>query len=75
MAIIQKRVKTVLERMIKLVEEDRDYADFFSQDIDILLDELLGNDAFGTEGQNDPRGDGRDGDFSMWYVQGIDYEK
>jgi hypothetical protein len=27
---------------------------------DLFLDDLLSEDAFGTEGQNDPRGDHRD---------------
>ena len=30
------------------------------------------NDGFGTEGQSDPRGDRRDGEWSMWQVQGVD---
>lgn len=29
-------------------------------------------DAFGTEGQCDPRGDFRDGEWSMKRVQGVD---
>ena len=33
---------------------------------------MLSSDAFGTEGQNDPRGDQREGDFSMYYVEGLD---
>lgn len=30
------------------------------QALDDMLNDLLGDDAFGTEGQNDPRGDHRD---------------
>lgn len=32
----------------------------FCDDFNDFLDELSGQDAFGTEGQNDPRGDQRD---------------
>ena len=33
-----------------------------------VLDELHGNDFFGTEGQLDPRGDARDGELPEVYV-------
>lgn len=32
----------------------------FRKSLDAWLDEQLSNDAFGTDGQNDPRGDHRD---------------
>jgi len=37
-----------------------------------MLNTLQSEDAFGTEGQNDPRGDFRESNWSMEYVQGID---
>ncbi len=72
MKIEQKRVVKVLERMIDLVKDDEDYAQMFAEELDITLDYFLGCDSFGTEGQQDPRGDARDGAFSMLHVQGVD---
>lgn len=66
----QSRVKKVLERMITLTENDEDYSLMFAMDLESFLENFLMDDAFGTEGQNDPRGDGRDGTFSMERVQG-----
>jgi len=75
MNLDQKRVVLVLERMIDLVKEDENYAEFFKWPIDDLLDEIACDDGFGTERQCDPRGDARNnGDcpFSINYVEGID---
>ena len=68
----QQRVTKVLGNMIKLVREEEEYAEMFSAGLEPLLDAYLSDDAFGTEGQNDPRGDMRDGEFSMNDVQGVD---
>lgn len=68
----QERVEKVLTRMIKMSNGDEDYAQWFSEDLEKILENMLNEDAFGTEGQADPRGDGRDGNWSMNHVQGID---
>lgn len=68
----QRRVLTVLSRMREQVQKDPDAAEMFSEGLDSLLQELADNDCFGTEGQLDPRGDGRDGEWSLWCVQGVD---
>lgn len=68
----QKRITKVLEKMIILCEEDEFNADVFSNNLDIVLEDLLGDDFFGTEGQCDPRGDGRNGIWNMFKVEGID---
>ena len=47
---------TVTANLAKLLKKDPDMLYAF----DVWLDDLLGEDAFGTEGQNDPRGDHRD---------------
>lgn len=67
-----KRVITVLDRTIDLINQDEEYADMMSDYLDDMLEDLLNYDAFGSEGQNDPRGDGRDGEWTLWRVQGID---
>lgn len=68
----QERVIKVLENMKTMTEQDEHYATMFSESLDTMLDDFMGEDAFGTEGQCDPRGDFRDGDWSMDRVEGID---
>ena len=68
----QERVAKVLDNMKAMAMEDDDNAAMFAEGLDFYLNKLNGEDAFGTEGQSDPRGDFRDGDWSMEYVQGID---
>ena len=68
----QKSVITVLERMIFQVRRGADDAQVYAEVLEQILDELHGNDFFGTEGQCDPRGDFRDGDWSMTNVQGVE---
>jgi len=68
----QKRVLKVLSRIQKMVEESEDEAIFISEALNNMLEDLSMNDAFGTEGQMDPRGDMRDETYSMDFVQGID---
>lgn len=71
----QKNCITVLNRLAKMCEEDSDFADALSSDIDAMLDEIHGNDGFGTEGQSDPRGDFRNGQWSMHRVEPIQGKK
>jgi len=72
MDIQQKRIKLVLERMITLVEGEDYYAESFSPHLDDMLQDIHDGDGFGTEGQCDPRGDFRDGNWCCELVQGID---
>ena len=68
----QKRVVRVLARLMKMAKADDGDAGGISEMLEAGLTDLQCNDFFGTEGQNDPRGDFRDADWSMSYVQGID---
>lgn len=68
----QKRIVLVLDRLIQLVKDDDDFAKAVSADIEVFLNDIHGNDGFGTEGQSDPRGDFRSGHWSMTKVEGID---
>jgi hypothetical protein len=43
-----------------------------SRQLEEGLEDLAQQDAFGTERQCDPRGDGRNGHWSMNFVEGID---
>ena len=56
---LQKNVVLVLERMIKLVKEDKMYAKIFEEVLEPVLEDIAMDDGFGTERQRDPRGDGR----------------
>jgi hypothetical protein len=68
----QKRLAKVLDNMRRMAEEDGDYATTFSEALDPVLDSLQSDDAFGSEGQSDPRGDMRNGEWSMDNVEGVD---
>jgi hypothetical protein len=46
-----------------------DKLDALAVSFEYVLDELTGNDMFGTEGQCDPRGDMRNGIFSVWEIE------
>lgn len=66
-----QRVQLVLDRL-RLIADDEDEAEVMASDLDSMLDDLHFHDFFGTEGQNDPRGDFRDDEWSMSYIQGVD---
>jgi hypothetical protein len=68
----QKRVIAVLSRMLVQVQHDSDAACVYADILEDQLSSLQADDFFGTEGQTDPRGDMRDGAWSMSRVQGID---
>lgn len=55
----------VISRMRKAMEESDDDYEMFNDAMDDMLDRLHCEDAFGTEGQCDPRGDFRNGVFTM----------
>ncbi len=57
MMLTTKNAKAVFNRILSMAKEDQKMVlDRFNT----VLDELCEEDAFGTEGQNDPRGDHRD---------------
>jgi len=68
----QERVVKVLERMVEMCKLEADYAEEFSDALEPMLTEFHYDDGFGTEGALDPRGDFRDGEWSMNHVQGVD---
>ena len=68
----QERVLKVLERIKEQVESDEFYAEMYSEELQMVLHNLLIEDAFGTEGQSYPCGDRRNGKWKMTRVEGID---
>ena len=71
---VQKRVVTVLNRLIEDVKANEDDAQIIADTFDDYLDSLAQDDFFGTEQQCDPRGDFRSGPWFMSQVQGVDSE-
>jgi hypothetical protein len=65
----QNNCVTVLSRLAKMCEEDADFAATLVDDLQTILDEIHSQDGFGTEGQSDPRGDFRNGHWSMSKVE------
>lgn len=66
---LQQNCVTVLNRLAQMCEEDEDFAETLSGDLNTMLDEIHSQDGFGTEGQSDPRGDFRNGRWSMKKVE------
>lgn len=66
---LQTNCVTVLNRLAKMCEEDADFAEALANDLDTMLDEIQSQDGFGTEAQSDPRGDFRNG---RWTVKKIE---
>jgi hypothetical protein len=65
MSKVQKNVVTVLKRMTSIAEQSVDDAEMFAESLEQMLDDIHSNDGFGTEGQCDPRGDFRNGRWSL----------
>lgn len=62
----QKNLITVLDRLKGMVEADEDLAWLICDDLEVVFDQIAMDDGFGTERQCDPRGDFRDGEWSLW---------
>lgn len=52
----------ILQSLERMVRYDGFDAKIIRERLDVMLDDLRDEDFFGTEGQNDPRGDGREED-------------
>ena len=70
---VQQRVSAVLARITKTCVDDADEAICYASALDQMLEDLLSEDFFGTEGTTDPRGDQREGPWRVESrVEGID---
>jgi len=57
----KKNFEEVLEAIKKnFRDESKDGKEFWVESLNMMLDDMASEDFFGTEGQNDPRGDQRD---------------
>lgn len=72
LTIEQKRLFKVLENIKRNCIENPSDSEEYLRVMDDMLDILLCNDFFGTEGQTDPRGDGRNGEFNYCNIEGVD---
>jgi hypothetical protein len=69
----QQRVALVLQRLAADAKGfDHDEAEAWSESLENFLHSVHIEDGFGTEGQCDPRGDFRNGEWSMRRVEGLD---
>ena len=55
----QKQVVKILTNLALSIRDGRVDAELIEVPLYTMLDELLSDDIFGTEGENDPRGDKR----------------
>ena len=60
MKVNKDNFNLVMNNILDLYDKgDNDEKDLWCDYLDSIIDELRGNDFFGTEGQCDPRGDNR----------------
>ncbi len=55
----RKNARAVLLTIADRIGKDSDDAAVYIEELNAMLDDLLSQDFFGTEGQGDPRGDHR----------------
>lgn len=65
MGKVQNNLLIVLGRLAKMTADDQNFANEFAIDLNNMLDEIANYGGFGKEQQNDPRGDFRDGEWSL----------
>jgi hypothetical protein len=68
---VKANVLRVLEEIKKRVEAP-DYPEAeeeWAEALDGMLDEMKNNDQFGSEASTDPRGDFREGEWSIWEME------
>lgn len=67
---LRNNIVTVLTRLTEQVKMmDEESVEAFAGSLDTFFDDLRSNDFFGTEGQLDPRGDFREGTWSIKKIQ------
>lgn len=62
---------TVLTRLAKMCEEGKEFAEALANYLDTMLDEIQSQDGFGTEAQSDPRGDFRNGRWTIKKIEPV----
>lgn len=82
MSTMEEKLVYIFEKLIEYVESnDDDVNNHFADHVETMLNDMNDMDLFGSERQSDPRGDFRDGDWSIFgSIQGLndddsDYEE
>lgn len=65
----QANVCVVLQRLSNLIKSDEKFAELFAQDLEDILNLINAQGAFGKYGEKDPRGDYRNGKWSMDIIE------
>lgn len=68
---MSNNIKKYIDVLIKK-NEDEDLQVIIADVLEEILEEYAMDDGFGTERQSDPRGDRREGHFSMFFVEGAE---
>lgn len=64
------RILLILDRIKKnITESDDELFEGWCENLENMLNNIHCQDGFGTEGQDDPRGDFRNGQWSMWQIE------
>ena len=68
---VKKNVLCVLEDIKNRIEnsKDNEVVDEWACSLDSMLDEMKDNDQFGTEASTDPRGDFRNGEWTIFEME------
>jgi hypothetical protein len=68
---VKANVLSVLEEIKRRVDNPSwdGEVEEWAESLDSILDDMKNNDQFGTEGQVDPRGDFRNGEFTIWNME------
>ena len=69
--VVKANVLSVLEEIKRRVDNPSwdGEVEEWAESLDSMLDDMKNNDQFGTEGQVDPRGDFRNGEFTIWNME------
>jgi hypothetical protein len=67
---LKANIIRVLDEIKGRVEKgSSDEIDEWADSLEDMLNEIRDNDGFGTEASTDPRGDGRNGEWSIWEME------
>lgn len=66
------RLNILLSRTKVLAQDNENFRKEFLSSLNMIFDDMFENDVFGSEGQTDPRGDQRNGIFTVHNVEGYD---
>ena len=71
---LKVNILRVLDEIKRRVEEPEhsESSEEWGEAIDSMLDEMKNNDHFGSEASTDPRGDFRNGEWSIWEMEPSD---